>query len=1252
MATWTPPPSIDRTGATDVGRELTEFLNGGLVQAGANWWPRGTAGTYPTGSAGIPDGDTVVFPAGARYRINDMAVMLGGWRFTPSGSGGGGTFENTWRKRTGITVDFNGASLFKTNPPYQLTSTSYPPEQQQKMWISEDVNGLVLKDGGLRGPKEQFIPYDPVPCERFVSSYYESWDGQLQFVACKYVTLDNMVSSHSMSDQVLMTPRYTGRPIALATTAGSPLATLTAGALIHAEKDRINRHGLGWFGRSRTEQDDFHALHEGCPISSAAIDSDNASTISASDWEEEPMGPAWYGVPPSTPTVWPYNPNSTPWTDWPKIHIVGPRQVRIFKGLTWATRTAEFAATRTSAIQRCKVGWPDFDASYGHRIVNCYFWDSGRGQLTVKQSYKDPLFNLNCFIDNNQVMYQGTFFIDSIGDFATASGFGNAVDRGTNFNLGVNPTNDLVRPGQNLKNKQPKTVVFPPTNTGTPAPSPRYSALPQTPIVPWVQRTVFDRAPKVLVAYDRALIVDYKLTCGTVTGTAAPPSWASGVRLELSRERTTGFPRQLVKTAAAGYRVFYGFPTVDPTDKEGEGTVFACDLPFNGEYFYEMQVIGDNGALTPGKPWSDSTAPDGNIAKKFVVGGGPPPPGGCAPPPATYPVVGGSGVDRIHDTGADVFFDTNIVGNSLVIVSRQSGQVGTPPSFFGPTTDALRRVPVTGLDPGVAYVGAIFSRVPGGDYPPFPQAAVTFTTTNDGTLPPLAVTAVFIPPPNITDDGFRIVLSLNRPASFTLSAVPLDPTGSLIELHDESGALTIHDVTITGQESGRRFALFGGFEDEDGNTLPLPGSPLPYSLGEVTTLDAGLGPEITNLTAYYITNTSAWVSWDTPVPATTQLAYGLGGLTPLDSALVLHHIVKLADFPPGLLLGAQPISRDSLGRERRGDPVTFTFLADPGPNPSPVVETFASPFTSLPVFASAFLTGTDDFVGPVAVSGRARWTGQGATGGTRKVYWPASVTAARDVEVRSRWMSESDVRVQHGHLHRLTGGGPFACLTVTRNIISDGDGPAGEDKDWINVHYWNTGAASVLSQFSAFKPPAVAHENQGSGFPPPLPWNVKSRTVGRFLDVAVWLDGQAEPDYDDHDHAFRCEIPALVPQASQPGVHGVYMGHNVPGATSEIDDLSIRTLGATVPPPPGVPILSPIGTGFDNIRPGVGFDAVFTSNVPTDSRVYVGRTHFLELGEIVVAGLRQTHRVAVNHGPGTFVFTFGGVDADGQRGVF
>jgi hypothetical protein len=112
------------------------------------------------------------------------------------------------------------------------------------------------------------------------------------------------------------------------------------------------------------------------------------------------------------------------------------------------------------------------------------------------------------------------------------------------------------------------------------------------------------------------------------------------------------------------------------------------------------------------------------------------------------------------------------------------------------------------------------------------------------------------------------------------------------------------------------------------------------------------------------------------------------------------------------------------------------------------------------------------------------------------------------------------------------------------------------------------------------------------------------------------------------------------------------MGHNVPGATSEIDDLSIRTLGATVPPPPGVPILSPIGTGFDNIRPGVGFDAVFTSNVPTDSRVYVGRTHFLELGEIVVAGLRQTHRVAVNHGPGTFVFTFGGVDADGQRGVF
>jgi hypothetical protein len=91
-----PPTSIDATGATDVTMQLKGFI------------------------AGVPDGSTISFPAGARYRIDGSLIIEG---------------------RNNLTFEGNGAEFFATTEA----------DRNRRHWWIRNSDGITIRDVVVRG---------------------------------------------------------------------------------------------------------------------------------------------------------------------------------------------------------------------------------------------------------------------------------------------------------------------------------------------------------------------------------------------------------------------------------------------------------------------------------------------------------------------------------------------------------------------------------------------------------------------------------------------------------------------------------------------------------------------------------------------------------------------------------------------------------------------------------------------------------------------------------------------------------------------------------------------------------------------------------------------------------------------------------------------------------------------------------------------------------------------------------------------
>jgi len=102
-----------------------------------------------------------------------------------------------------------------------------------------------------------------------------------------------------------------------------------------------------------------------------------------------------------------------------------------------------------------------------------------------------------------------------------------------------------------------------------------------------------------------------------------------------------------------------------------------------------------------------------------------------------------------------------------------------------------------------------------------------------------------------------------------------------------------------------------------------------------TTLPDEIAPTISGVIADNITDSGAIISWDTNEPATSRVEYGLdtsyGSTTPLEPALVFHHVVALGGLEPNTTYHYRVRSMDAAGNEAISGDDTFTTEPDTTP---------------------------------------------------------------------------------------------------------------------------------------------------------------------------------------------------------------------------------------------------------------------------------------------------------------------------------
>ncbi len=164
---------------------------------------------------------------------------------------------------------------------------------------------------------------------------------------------------------------------------------------------------------------------------------------------------------------------------------------------------------------------------------------------------------------------------------------------------------------------------------------------------------------------------------------------------------------------------------------------------------------------------------------------------------------------------------------------------------------------------------------------------------------------------------------------------------------------------------------------------------------------------------------------------------------------------------------------------------------------------------------------------------------------SRTLFTRRTDAPSTDQEVCVRFRHSGGI-AQEGVAFRVRDdNGRTRAVTVTKNIWFHAN--------WLfNVHTWDTDRPGVFAQHAALDmSPALGTRVQGHEA-----WNLCGRAIDTRVDVRVWRQGEAEPEWD-HPTVRSATIP---PDFTAPGRPGWYAGHVERGHWTDLSAMKVAVL--------------------------------------------------------------------------------------------
>jgi hypothetical protein len=198
-----------------------------------------------------------------------------------------------------------------------------------------------------------------------------------------------------------------------------------------------------------------------------------------------------------------------------------------------------------------------------------------------------------------------------------------------------------------------------------------------------------------------------------------------------------------------------------------------------------------------------------------------------------------------------------------------------------------------------------------------------------------------------------------------------------------------HRCSDTGVNTVANYIWANMTRDElSGSPVAVGGTATPAPGGGGPGVRDTTPPTISDILVSNITKTSADISWKTDEKSDSQVEYWTSPskLSPLDTAMVINHLVHLTDLTPGTTYHYKTMSRDAAGNLAVSDEHTFTTL--------PVPAAFT---------ASKLSISPDEvYVGEtVTISALITNTGDGAGGYTATLKINSVVEATKDITLNA-----------------------------------------------------------------------------------------------------------------------------------------------------------------------------------------------------------------------------------------------------------
>ena len=294
-------------------------------------------------------------------------------------------------------------------------------------------------------------------------------------------------------------------------------------------------------------------------------------------------------------------------------------------------------------------------------------------------------------------------------------------------------------------------------------------------------------------------------------------------------------------------------------------------------------------------------------------------------------IVSGITVSGVDNASAVITWETDEPSNSIVKYGTESGTWGT--YFFtksNPTLTTSHSLVLTGLQPELDYwfrVGSVDAVGNGPDWHPNgtnPSAEGQFTTLDGPDLVAPQIVAGPSDPPYATNRIALIAWTTDEPSNSQVAFGNETSTwGNYPLIESDAGLTTAHSVTIVVQPGTTYFYRVGS-TDRHGNGADLSPDDANPSDPEISfTSETGpdeTAPQIFDLAATPLSDTTARVTWTTDEPGNSQVRYDVASHTwedypseENDGALTTAHEVTLTNLSPGTLYYVRVSSTDATG---------------------------------------------------------------------------------------------------------------------------------------------------------------------------------------------------------------------------------------------------------------------------------------------------------------------------------------------------